>query len=94
MKVAPDLAGYTPRVLAAHARLCGRTLARAHAKSGDAATLTGYLGTKRTFDQAIASYALAYADQVEKDYETFRAATRTGRFPIETVPSELEQAIR
>ena len=93
MKVAPDLAGYTPRVLAAHARLCGRTLARAHAKSGDAATITGYLGTKRTFDQAIASYALAYADQVEEDYESFRTAIEAGRFPIETMPSEIEQAM-
>jgi uncharacterized protein (DUF2252 family) len=94
MKIAPNLTGYTPRTLAAYGHLCGRALARGHAKSGDAAAISGYLGTTTAFDEAIAEYALAYADQVEKDYESFRAATRAGRFPIETVPSEIEQAIR
>jgi hypothetical protein len=94
MKIAPNLTGYTPRTLAAYGHLCGRALARGHAKSGDATSIAGYLGTTAVFDEAIANYALAYADQVEKDYEAFRAATRAGRFPIETVPSALEQAIR
>jgi uncharacterized protein (DUF2252 family) len=94
MKVAPDLTGYTPGLLASYGALCGRTLARAHAKSGDAATITGYLGNGSVFDEAITRYALAYADQVEKDYEKFKAAIRSGRFPIETLPSETEEAIR
>jgi hypothetical protein len=94
MKIAPNLTGYGPRALAAYGHLCGRALARAHAKSGDAATLTGYLGANDAFDEAVADYAVAYADQVEQDYESFRAATRAGRFPIETFPSELEQAVR
>jgi uncharacterized protein (DUF2252 family) len=94
MKIAPNLTGYKPRTLAAYGHFCGRTLARAHAKSGDAAALTGYLGTTAVFDEAVADYALAYADQVEKDYKAFRAATRTGRFPLETQPSPMEQAIR
>jgi uncharacterized protein (DUF2252 family) len=94
MKVAPNLVSYTPRLLAGYGRLCGRTLARAHAKSGDAATVAGYLGKSTAFDEAVAEYAMAYADQVEKDYESFKAAIRTGRFPVETLPSELEQAIR
>jgi uncharacterized protein (DUF2252 family) len=94
MKIAPNLAGYAPRTLAAYGHLCGRALARAHAKSGDAAALTGYLGATGVFDEAVADYALAYADQVEKDYEAFRAATRAGRFPVTTQPSEIEQAIR
>jgi uncharacterized protein (DUF2252 family) len=94
MKIAPNLTGYTPPTLAAYGHLCGRVLARAHAKSGDAAALTGYLGGTGVFDEAIADYALAYADQVEKDYETFRAATRAGRFPIDTVSPEIEQAVR
>jgi uncharacterized protein (DUF2252 family) len=94
MKIAPNLTGYTPRTLAAYGHLCGRALARAHAKSADAATLTGYLGGNGVFDEAIADYALAYADQVEQDYEAFQAATRAGRFPIETQPSEMEQAVR
>jgi uncharacterized protein (DUF2252 family) len=94
MKIAPNLTGYAPRTLAAYGHLCGRTLARAHAKSGDAAALTGYLGATGAFDEAIADYALAYADQVEKDYELFQVATRAGRFPTETLPSEVESAIR
>lgn len=94
MKIAPELRGYTPRMLAGYGRLCGRTLARAHAKAGDAALISGYLGTNAVFDQAIVDYALAYADQVEKDYEIFRAAIRQGRFPIETLPSGIESAIR
>ena len=94
MKIAPDLARYTPRLLSEYARLCGRTLARAHAKAGDSAMIAGYLGKSTAFDEAVAKYAIAYADQVEQDYESFKAATSTGRFPIETIPSELEAAIR
>jgi hypothetical protein len=94
MKIAPVLTGYSPGILAGYGRLCGRTLARAHAKAGDAATIVGYVGTTSVFDEAIADYALAYADQVERDYESFRLAIRAGRFPIETLPSETEQALR
>jgi uncharacterized protein (DUF2252 family) len=90
MKIAPNLTGYTPRSLDAYGHLCGRALARAHARSGDAAALSGYLGAAQVFDEAVAAYALAYADQVERDYESFRAAIRAGRFPIETVPPEIE----
>jgi hypothetical protein len=93
MKIAPNLSGYTPRTLAAYGDLCGRALARGHAKSGDAAAITGYLGGTTAFDEAIADYALAYANQVEEDYQVFRAATRAGRFPTETLLSPLEQAI-
>jgi uncharacterized protein (DUF2252 family) len=94
MKVTADLTTFTPRLLAAYADLCGQTLARAHAKAGDATMIAGYLGTNDRFDEAILGYALAYADQVEKDYESFKDAVRTGRFPIETMPSETEKAIR
>ena len=94
MKVAPSLVGYTPTMLTAYGGLCGRTLARAHAKAGDAATITGYLGSGGVFDEAISRYALAYAAQVEKDYEKFKAAIRSGRFPVDTIPSETEEAIR
>jgi uncharacterized protein (DUF2252 family) len=94
MKIAPNLVGYGPGTLAAYGHLCGRALGRAHAKSGDAAALTGYLGATDVFDESVADYALAYADQVERDYEAFRAATQTARFPIETQASQIEQAIR
>jgi uncharacterized protein (DUF2252 family) len=94
MKVAPNLTGFTPAMLSAYARLCARTLARAHAKSGEAATIAGYLGGSEVFDDAVGEYARAYADQVEKDYDAFRSAISAGRFPVETQPSEMEQAVR
>jgi uncharacterized protein (DUF2252 family) len=84
VKIKSDLNGYTPRILAGYGQLCGRTLARAHAKAGEAASIAGYLGTGTAFDEAIADYALAYADQVEEDYKSFRAAVRAGRFPIKS----------
>jgi uncharacterized protein (DUF2252 family) len=94
MKLTADLTTYTPAYLIGYSQLCGETLARAHAKSGDATTLAGYLGSNDSFDEAIAEYALGYADQAEEDYEAFKTAIRSGRFPIETLPSEIEQAIR
>jgi uncharacterized protein (DUF2252 family) len=93
-KVSADLATTTERTLVAYAKMCGQTLARAHAKSGKAAEITGYLGSGTNFDDAITDYALAYADQVEKDYQAFRKAVRAGRFPTETSKSETEEAIR
>ncbi len=58
---------------------CGATLARAHARSGEPALISGYLGKADTFDQAIATFALAYADQVERDYESFKKAVADGK---------------
>jgi uncharacterized protein (DUF2252 family) len=63
---------------------CGRTLARAHARSGEPAVISGYLGDTDTFDQAIAAFALAYADQVEQDYERFTTAVREGKIEART----------
>jgi uncharacterized protein (DUF2252 family) len=57
-----------------YARLCGRTLARAHARSGDAALMTGYMGGGAAFDEAIADFALAYAQQNEIDHEAWAKA--------------------
>lgn len=94
MKLAPNLTSFTPHFLAAYGDLCGESLARAHAKSGDAAMISGYLGANDNFDVAVRDYALAYADQVEKDYETFKQAVRAGRFPIEMIAGEKEAALR
>ena len=93
-KVAPDLATTTQRILVLFANLCGQALARAHAKSGKAAEISGYLGSGKNFDYAVSDYAISYADQVEKDYEAFRVAVRAGRFPTETSASAIETAIR
>lgn len=58
---------------------CGATLARAHARTGDPATISGYLGKSDIFDRSIADFSLAYADQAEHDYESFVKAIRKGR---------------
>ena len=58
--------------LADYARLCGRTLARAHARSGDAALISGYMGDSDAFDEAIADFALAYEKQTEIDHEAWK----------------------
>ena len=94
MKVAANLITFTPEFLTAYGHLCGQTLARAHAKSGDATLIAGYLGSSESFDVALRDYALAYADQVEQDYQTFQQAVRAGRFPVESLLSEMEQALR
>jgi len=62
-----------------YARICGGVLARAHAKSGDAATISGYLGKSDRFDKAIGAFALAYAEQNEKDHAALVQAVRSGR---------------
>jgi uncharacterized protein (DUF2252 family) len=61
-----------------YARLCGRTLARAHARGGDAAAIAGYLGDGDSFDEAIARWAIGYADQTDRDYQRFRGAIASG----------------
>jgi uncharacterized protein (DUF2252 family) len=68
-----------PNALVSYAEICGWTLARAHARSGDAAAIAGYLGAGDTFDRALASFAEDYADQNERDYAAFRAAIADGR---------------
>jgi hypothetical protein len=54
--------------LSEYARLCGRTLARSHARAGDPALIAGYMGRSRAFDDALASFAMAYAEQTVKDH--------------------------
>jgi uncharacterized protein (DUF2252 family) len=61
-----------------HALLCGATLARAHARSGDPARIAGYLGSGGVFDAAIADFAVAYAVQVERDWRMFLEAIKAG----------------
>ncbi len=67
-----------PSGLAAYARLCGWTLARAHARSGDAAAIAGYLGGNDRFDQGMATFAESYADQNERDYAALKQAVDSG----------------
>jgi uncharacterized protein (DUF2252 family) len=65
-----------------YAQLCGWVLAKAHARSGDAAQISGYLGKGDTFDKALVRFAVLYSDQVEQDFAAFRAAIDSGTIPI------------
>ncbi|MCX6701215.1 MAG: DUF2252 domain-containing protein [Methanomicrobiales archaeon] len=69
--------------LGRYAEVCGWTLARAHARSGDAATVSGYVGKSDVFDQAIGTFARLYADQTERDYEVFTEAIKSGEIKAE-----------
>ncbi len=69
----------TPLVLGFYAEICGWTLARAHAKSGDAVELAAYLGKSDKFDRSITGFSERYADQNERDYVSFTEAIRSGR---------------
>jgi uncharacterized protein (DUF2252 family) len=69
----------TPVVLAAYAGLCGWTLARAHARSGDAIALAAYVGKSDKFDRSITDFSERYADQNERDYQAFEKAIRSRR---------------
>jgi len=79
MKMSLPVEGASVIELKRYAEYCGWTLARAHAKSGDSATISGYLGKKDTFDQALCDFALTYADQNEKDHAALVEAVRSGR---------------
>jgi uncharacterized protein CbrC (UPF0167 family) len=78
MKGSMDVDEASRRAMRRYAGLCGWTLARAHARSGDAAAIAGYLGSGETFDRALAEFSVAYADQNEKDYAAFIDAIDTG----------------
>jgi uncharacterized protein (DUF2252 family) len=71
-----------PDALERYARACGAALARAHARSGDASEIAGYLGDDDTFDRVIATFAEAYADLTEKDYADLLAAVDDGRIEV------------
>ena len=73
-----------PKTMRAYAVLCGQTLARAHARSGDAVAISSYLGTSDSFDRALATFAEAYADQNERDYAALKAAADSGRIEVQT----------
>jgi uncharacterized protein (DUF2252 family) len=73
--------GATPNQVEFYARLCGRTLARGHARSGDAASIAAYLGKGDTFVQAITDFSEAYAEQNLSDFTAFLAAIDDGRLP-------------
>jgi uncharacterized protein (DUF2252 family) len=82
-KLSIEVADMVPTGAAVYGQICGRTLARAHARSGDRIAIAAYLGGKGVFDQAIADFAAAYADQNETDYKALVTARDTGRIIAE-----------
>jgi uncharacterized protein (DUF2252 family) len=79
MKGSAVVEAMRPGELAFYARICGQTLARAHARTGDPIALAAYLGKKDRFDQSIADFSERYADQNERDYQAFAEAVSSGR---------------
>ena len=82
MKGSFEIEGSLPQGLAAYARVCGQALARAHARSGDRIAIASYLGGGTTFDESIASFANAYADQNALDYAALIEARDSGRIQV------------
>lgn len=82
MKVKPMVEVFTPGVMFQYAEICGNILARSHARSGEPAKISGYLGKSDLFDEAIADFSVAYADQAERDHEAMVRAVRTGRLEV------------
>ena len=79
MKVSAIVEDFDAGDLRAYGRVCGWALARAHARSGDAAMIAGYMGASGIFDDAIAEFAVEYADQAHKDHRAFVRAIHQGR---------------
>jgi hypothetical protein len=83
-KGSADIAGMTSAGMALWAEMCGWTLARAHARSGDRVAISAYLGKSDVFDRAIADFSAAYADQNQRDYAALQAAVASGRLRAHT----------
>jgi uncharacterized protein DUF2252 len=79
MKGSAKIESLSPEELAVYARICGWALARAHARSGDRVQIAAYLGKSERFDNAMANFGEAYADQTERDHAALCAAVTSGR---------------
>jgi uncharacterized protein (DUF2252 family) len=86
MKMSALIEDWDAGMLRQYARMCAHALARAHARSGDAAMISGYIGSGRTLDDAISEFATEYSAQNRADYRAFVGAIRDGR--IEAVADE------
>jgi Uncharacterized protein conserved in bacteria (DUF2252) len=83
-KGSAEIEQMVPRAMATYGRLCGWTLARAHARSGDRVAISAYLGKSDRFDHAIVEFSTAYAEQNQRDYQALVDATESGRVTAET----------
>jgi uncharacterized protein (DUF2252 family) len=84
MKGSANLENIPAIYLVRYAALCGAVLARAHARTGDAAQIAGYLGKSTGFDEALVEFAVRYADQNDADYTAFKQAVQDGRLEAKT----------
>jgi len=82
-KIKPIIENFSASDLAIFAQWCGYSLARSHARSGDAAMISGYLGKSDAFDRAIADFSVAYADQTERDHAALKLAARKGKIEVQ-----------
>jgi uncharacterized protein (DUF2252 family) len=82
MKFSFDILTMNPQQFSRYAEVCGWTLARAHARSGDASMIYGYLGKSDLFDRAIGTFAQLYAYQTRRDYEVFLGAIKSGEITV------------
>jgi uncharacterized protein (DUF2252 family) len=80
-----DVGARLEAALPFYAGLCGRTLARAHARAGDAVAIAAYIGDGNDFDKAIAAFGVVYAERAEQDWRAFVAAIETGRIRAEAL---------
>ena len=83
-KGSAEIEQMVPKAMAAYGTLCGWTLARAHARSGDRIAIAAYLGNSDSFDRAIVEFSKAYAEQNERDYQALSAAVNSGKITAET----------
>ena len=83
-KGAAEIEQMAPKGLSAYGRMCGWTLARAHARSGDRIAIAAYLGQGPKFDRALVQFSIAYAEQNDRDYAALGAAVKAGRITAET----------
>jgi uncharacterized protein (DUF2252 family) len=82
MKIKPLIEDFTPDFTLQYAAMCGRALANAHARSGSPVEIAGYLGKNDRFDEAIANFSVAYADQSEQDHAVLMEAVRAGKLEV------------
>ena len=83
-KISVNVETMPPDEMMVYGKMCGWTLARAHARSGDRLAISAYLGKSNVFDKALVEFAVAFADQNERDYQSLVAAVNEGRIKAET----------
>jgi hypothetical protein len=81
-KIKPLVETFDAEMLKVFGEACGWVLARAHAKAGSPIRISGYLGSSDTFDEAMGKFAIAYADQTERDHAALKAAVRAGKIKV------------